>query len=61
MKKPMKIQTGKMLIQDMGLKVGEVFQISDGPNAYLMRYDGLKILNGREYDWLSPVNKRPTR
>jgi hypothetical protein len=36
----MKIQTGDMLIQDMGLKLGEIFQIGDGPNAFLMRYEG---------------------
>lgn len=57
----MKIQTGDMLIQDMGLKVGEVFQIGDGPKAFLMRYDGLTIRNGREYDKLSPVKKKPAR
>ena len=50
-----------MLIQDMGLKVGEVFQIGDGPKAFLMRYDGLTIRNGREYDKLSPVKKKPAR
>ena len=54
----MKIQTGDMLIQDMGLKVGEVFQIGDGPDAFLMRYDGY---DGHKYDKLSPVKKKPAR
>ena len=54
----MKIQTGDMLIQDMGLKVGEVFQIGEGPDAFFMRYDGY---DGHKYDKLSPVKKKPAR
>ncbi len=58
----MKIQTGDMLIQDMGLKVGEVFQIGDGPRAFLMRYDGFRDgAGGRQWDKLSPVKKKPAR
>ena len=63
----MKIQTGDMLIQDMGLKVGEIFQIGDGPDAFRMRYEGHDGLNGRcdcnvvaaghdKWDRLTPVN-----
>ena len=62
----MKIQTGDMLIQDMGLKVGEVFQIGEGPDAFFMRYDGHDGLQGRcdcsetpighgKWDRLTPV------
>jgi len=51
----MKIQTGNTLIQDMGLKVGEIFQVGDGPKAFLMRYDGMTRRDGREWDTLSPV------
>jgi hypothetical protein len=63
----MKIQTGDMLIQDMGLKLGEIFQIGDGPDAFRMRYEGHDGPNGRcdcdsayeghgKFDRLTPVN-----
>ena len=68
----MKIQTGNMLIQDMGLKVGEIFQIGDGPEAFLMRYEGHSGPQGRcdcnvvaaghdKWDRLTPVENEPAR
>ena len=59
----MKIQTGTMLIQDMDLAVGEIFQIGTGPDAFLMRYDGFDgdkcshpLVPGQpKWDKLSPV------
>ena len=53
----MKIQKGKMLIQDMGLKKGEVFQAGIGPKAFQMRYAGIKKRNGKIYDVLVPIKK----
>ena len=55
----MKVQTGKTLIQDMKLKKGEVFQIGDGPTAFLMKYMGVVKRNGRIYDKLEPAKRSP--
>ncbi len=51
----MKIQKGKMLIEDMGLKKGEIFQVGVGPKAFQMKYDGPVKRNGKIYDRLIPV------
>ena len=51
----MKIQSGKMLIQDTGLKVGEIFQIGRGKKAFRMKYVGTVKHNGKIYDKIVPV------
>jgi hypothetical protein len=51
----MKIQKGKMLIQDMGLKKGEIFQMGVGPKAFQMKYAGTRKRKGKIYDVLVPV------
>ncbi len=51
----MKIQTGTMLIQDMGLQKGELVQIGDGPKAFVMKYMGTIRRNGKVYDRLEPI------
>jgi hypothetical protein len=52
----MKIQKGKMLIQNMKLKIGEIFQIGVGPKAFLMRFDGPDA-RGSKWDILTNVKK----
>ena len=48
----MKIQKGSMLIQDMGLKKGEIFQLGSGSK---MRYEGPVKRNGKIYDKVVPA------
>jgi hypothetical protein len=57
----MKVQTGTMLIQDMGLRKGELVQIGDGPKAFIMKYMGTTKRNGKIYDRLDPIKtEEPT-
>ncbi len=51
----MKIQKGDMLVQDMNLRVGEVFQIGIGKLAFKMKYVGKVKRSGKIYDKLIPV------
>ena len=51
----MKIQKGKMLIQDMGLVKGDLVQLGTGKNAPVMRYTGIIKRGGKIYDRLSPI------
>jgi len=51
----MKIQKGDMLIQDMGLEKGEIFQVGTGLGAYKLRYSGTSVHDGKIYDVLLPV------
>ena len=51
----MKIQKDEMLIQDMGLKLGEVFQIGVGKKAFKMRYAGIIKEKGKVYDRIVPT------
>ena len=44
-----------MLVQDMNLKVGEIFQIGKGKKAFQMRYAGKTKHNGKIYDKIVPV------
>jgi hypothetical protein len=52
----MKIQKGKMLIQDMGLVKGDLVQLGTGKNAPVMRYTGIIKRGGKIYDRLTPVD-----
>lgn len=51
----MKIQKGKMLIQDMKLKKGEIFQVGTGKGSFLATYGGIVRRNGKIYDKIVPV------
>lgn len=51
----MKIQKGDMLVQDMNLRIGEVFQIGTGKSAFQMKYAGKVKRSGKTYDKLLPV------
>ena len=51
----MKVQTGNVLIQDLGLRKGELVQIGDGPDFFVMKYAGVEHKNGKTYDILKPV------
>ena len=51
----MKIQKGAMLIENMGLKKGEIFWVSTDSEDFKMRYVGTVERNGKIYDKLVPV------
>lgn len=43
------------LVEDLGLEVGEIFQIGDGPDAFEAKYLGSKKENGKTYDLIKPL------
>jgi hypothetical protein len=53
----MKILKGKTCVQDLNLKVGEVFQVGTGISAFKMRYEGQEC-RGSQWDKLTPIVAR---
>jgi hypothetical protein len=51
----MKIQKGRILIEDMNLKPGEIFQVGEGSKAFKMRYLGVIKAKGKRWDMVRPV------
>ena len=53
----MRVLKGDMLVQNMGLRLGEIFRVGTGKNSFLLRYMGKEVHTFYDENTKSEVSK----